>query len=113
MDRSPDTNPLLLASAPPTPRFAGDSPRSGGGGTARSGTDDAAGAPPYGGHGPGHRGALYKSRLVPTIELAAQWVFDQRPAPRPEVPPHLRRFVPDRFARTHAIVAHSEAIYCK
>ncbi|KAG2441658.1 hypothetical protein HXX76_003276 [Chlamydomonas incerta] len=112
VDRAPDTNPLLLASAPPTPRFAGDTPRSGGG-TARSGADDAAGVAPYGGHGPGHRGALYRSRLVPTLELAAQWVFDQRPAPRPEVPPHLRRFVPDRFARTHAIVAHSEAIYCK
>lgn len=112
MDRTPDTNPLLLASAPPTPRFAGDSPRSGGG-TARSGADDAAGTAPYGGHGPAHRGALYRSRLVPGLELAAQWVFDQRPAPRPEVPPHLRRFVPDRFARTHAIVAHSEAIYCK
>lgn len=119
VDRPPDTNPLLLASAPPTPRFAGDSPRRGNN-SAREASAAGYGldmnGTAYGGGGGGTKGPgglVFKSRLLPTVDLTAQWVFESRPVPRPDVPPHMRKHVPDRFSRTHAIVAHSEAIYCK
>ncbi|GLC52223.1 hypothetical protein PLESTB_000596700 [Pleodorina starrii] len=137
LERQPDTNPLLLAESPPTPRFMGEVPQVGFGvgfsaasGWSRSGAgtnnggDDMAGrlqggmsidgAPGFAG-GALQRGAgglLYKSRLMSRRELAAKWVFEARPPPRPEasVP---RRFVPDRFSRTHSIMSSSEAVYCR
>ncbi|EFJ46635.1 hypothetical protein VOLCADRAFT_92800 [Volvox carteri f. nagariensis] len=130
VERPPDTNPLLLAEAPPTPRYMGDVPQAGFGvgfssGWSRSGAttgggDDAAsrlgggmsvdGAPGPLQRGPG--GLLYKSRLMSRRELSARWVFESRPPPRPEGPA-VRRYVPDRFARTHVIMSNSEAVYCK
>ncbi|GLI69504.1 hypothetical protein VaNZ11_014138 [Volvox africanus] len=133
VERLPDTNPLLLAESPPTPRFMGEVPQVGFGvgfsaasGWSRSGTnsgngaDDAAsrlagGMSVDGAPGPLQRGAgglFYKSRLMSRRELSAKWVFESRPPPRPEGPA-VRRYIPDRFSRTHGIMNSSEAVYCR